>query len=169
MQETSARSKYEENNSSAAGQASTNTVDRCRFPVEKGEQSTVCCLLACLPSHTRASLLPRKEENSALLAHSKLASAQLNSAQQNQNSATPSTTSGKRRKSPSTRHCRARADQQQRAANPIHPQRPLKSFFLFSHGFSRQKTLGKKKIWRTCNVWDRKITPCMFQMGAKKT
>lgn len=61
MQETSARSKYEENNSSAAGQASTNTVDRCRFPVEKGEQSTVCCLLACLLAQPHQSFLASKK------------------------------------------------------------------------------------------------------------
>lgn len=132
--------------------------------------------MCCLPSHTRASLLlPCLQEKKKTLHCLPTASSpqpnstQLSSAQQNENSAAPSTTSGKRRKSPSTRRCRARADQQQRTANLFHPQRPLKSFFLFSHGFLRQKTLGKKKIWRTCNVWDRKITPCMFQMGAKKT
>ena len=118
------------------------------------------CFLACKKRRKLCTACPQP---------ARLSPTQLSSAQQNENSAAPSTTSGKRRKSPSTRRCRARADQQQRTANLFHPQRPLKSFFLFSHGFLGQKTLGKKKIWRTCNVWDRKITPCMFQMGAKKT
>ena len=155
------------------GKASTTTVDRCTsFLVEK-ENNLPCA--ACPATPELPCLLACKKRRKLCTACLPTASSpqpnstQLNSAQQNENSAAPSTTSGKRRKSPSTRRCRARADQQQRTANLFHPQRPLKSFFLFSHGFLRQKTLGKKKIWRTCNVWDRKITPCMFQMGAKKT
>ena len=182
MQETSAHSKKlrrrtplqqqaKQAQQAQQGKASTTTVDRCTsFLAEKENNlpSAACPATPELPCFFLACK-KRRKLCTACPQPARLSPTQLSSAQQNENSAAPSTTSGKRRKSPSTRRCRARADQQQRTANLFHPQRPLKSFFLSSHGFLRQKTLGKKKIWRTCNVWDRKITPCMFQMGAKKT